>query len=610
MCGLLGIFNNEIRTEKNLKLFSLDSMNLDTIRHRGPNSQGWHVEKDIIMGFRRLSIIDLAGGHQPFYSEDEKIVLMANGEIYNHKDLRKKLKHHNFKTNSDAEVLVHLYEEKGLDFLEDVNGMFGIALFDKHLNRVILSRDRTGQKPIYYSYENGILRWGSELKTFLNDSLPQINKEAVSEYLRFGYVPAPLSMLEGIHKLPAASILIAEKGKKPRIKNYWKVQYDPQRVLDCKSHSINEWSEELLNELTRSVGIHLESEVPMGFLLSGGVDSSTIFSLGAMEMAPNPVSAFTIGFDSSDVDETTAASETATRYRAKHMIRKLPQKETMILSNVLKIIEEPISTDALLPTAMVFDEVSKVGITTILTGEGADEILAGYRKFSYACDWIDNDKDSSWNKNLPLESYLEHEEFVFPDPKERSALTGEDVWDGRFNDIEEEAKDLDPLSQMLFIENRMRLPDRINQRLDRISMAYSIEARSPFMDHKLIEFCSHIPHQFRITNNKDKMVLRQAMKSILPESVLDASKAPFRAPDTWFINAPDFDKVLGTESILEAGMVQPDVVSHLIQCNSSKRSVRERLYSLYVLHKWYHAFYKQDFPVNSVQLSLDSVYPN
>lgn len=593
MCGIIGIYSSG----KNLNLSSLADINLDTIRHRGPDAQGWHVDTDIIMGFRRLSIIDVSGGNQPLYNEDEKIVLMVNGEIYNHKGLRKNLNSHTFRTRSDGEVLLHLYEEKGLDFLDDVNGMYGFSLFDRNQDRLILGRDRTGQKPIYYSYQDGVLRWGSELKTFLIDRTPRINREAVSEYLRFGYIPAPLTMLEGIYKLPAASMLVAERGKRPYIKNYWSVTYDPEKVLDYQSLDLDDWSDRLLSALRRSVKTHLESEVPMGFLLSGGVDSSSVFSLGAMEMAPEPVTAFTIGFESSKVDETSAAAETARRYSAEHLVRRLPQRENMGLADVLRIVEEPISTDALLPTAKVFDAVSKEGITTILTGEGADEILAGYQKFSYACDWLDNDEASNWNKDNPLESYLAHEEFVFPGPEERAELIGDDVWDGRFESVEQDVKGLDPLSQMLAIENRMRLPDRINQRLDRISMAFSIEARSPFMDHELIEFCAGIPHQFRITAETDKMVLRNAMKSMLPGSVLNATKAPFRAPDTWFVNAPDIHELLSTESVSEAGMVKPDAVKKLLGSDLTIRANRERIYSLYVLHKWYYAFYKQPFTV-------------
>lgn len=556
------------------------------------------MDSNLVMGFRRLSIIDLSGGDQPLYNEDESLVLMANGEIYNHNSLRLKLDSHDFRTRSDGEVLLHLYEERGLDFLEEVNGMYGFSLYDRNRDRLILGRDRTGQKPIYYAYENGILRWGSELKTFLKGRPPKINKEAVSEYLRFGYVPAPLTMLEGIHKLPAASMLIAEKGKKPVVRSYWKLEYDAGNVLDHTSADIESWSERLLDRLQKSVSSHMESEVPMGFLLSGGVDSSAVFSLGAMASAPDPVTAFTIGFESAAVDETAAAAETACRYGAEHLVRRLPQDETMNLADVLEIIEEPISTDALLPTAKVFDAVSKEGITTILTGEGADEIMAGYLKFGFACDWMHPERAAGWNSEMPIDSYLAHEEFVFPGAREREDLMGDSVWDHRFAALEQDVRGLDPLSQMLTIENRLRLPDRINQRLDRISMAFSIEARSPFMDHELIEFCAGIPHRFRITPEADKMVLRNAMKSILPQTVLNAKKAPFRAPDTWFVNAPDIRQLLSAESVAEAGMVRPNAVKKLFARNQKTRAVRERLYSLYVLHKWYYAFYKQQFSIS------------
>jgi asparagine synthase (glutamine-hydrolysing) len=589
MCGLLGVYSGG----KTLDNYPLGSLDLDAMYHRGPDAQGWHVDDHIIMGFRRLAIIDLSGGGQPLYSEDEQIVLLANGEIYNHHEIRQQFqKHHRFRTHSDCESLIHLYQDKGLDFLKDVNGMFGFALYDRRRNRLVLGRDRAGQKPMYYAHKDGILRWGSELKTFMAGDVPPINKEAVAEYLRLGYVPAPLAMLEGVHKLPAASILVIEGEGEPRIERYWQVKYERDNAAPLKDKDLDEWSEMLREGLRKSVGRRLESEVPMGFLLSGGVDSSAVFALGAAEMAPDRPTAFTIGFESPDVDETPAAAETAKRYKAKHRVRVLPREETLDLGDVLFMVEEPISTDALLPTAKVFEAVSNEGITTVLAGEGSDELLAGYRKFRPACLWLDPEKEDPYASHTPLERYLAQEEFIFPGAEERSALIGETVWDGRFEELEREAAELDPLSQMLLIESRMRLPDRINQRLDRLSMAYSIEARAPFMDYTFIELCARIPNRLRRTLKEDKAVLRHAMRDMLPRSVLDVAKAPFRAPDTWFVQADDIEDILGADAIAEAGMVQPDEVRKLREKDSSERGTRERLYALYVLHKWYHAFYK------------------
>lgn len=587
MCGILGAFSGTEAFGRT----PFTAADLDRMSHRGPDGQGWFIDTNAVMGFRRLAIIDVAGGQQPLFSEDEQIVLTINGEIYNHGELRDQLKGlHRFKTGSDGEVLVHLYEDHGLKMLSDVNGMFAFALLDRRRNLVILGRDRAGKKPLYYEHRDGLLRWASEQKVLLQGRRPPINRQALNDYLRFGYVPSPLTIFQDLFKLPAATMLVAPAGKKEHLNNYWQLNYTRDVRTTPDDSIIAQYAEALRFHLDRSVGSRLESEVPLGFLLSGGVDSSSVVASGAPRMKSGAAHAFTVSFTNESIDESSVAAEVATRYGAEHHLLNLPKSRAGALVDIFSRIEEPVSTDALLPTSEVFAGISGAQVTTVLTGEGADEIFAGYRKFLCAAPW--HTQDQIQYKSA-LERYLSCEEFVFADNEERDSLMDGSAPGSSFDDLECEAEDLDPLSQMLLIENRLRLPDRINPRLDRLSMAYSIEARAPFMDHKLMEFCATIPNCLLINRDREKWILREAMRERLPESVIGGRKAPFHVPDTWYTHSDDIDAVLGHDSVADCGLVNADVVQKVVARSrtTNERRDREKVFSLYMLHSWYRSFY-------------------
>jgi len=589
MCGFIGSFSAEPPAEH-----PVCPADLGRLEHRGPDSEGWFEDRHATLGFRRLSIIDVRGGDQPLFDTREEVVLTLNGEIYNHRELRAGLRDdHRFRTASDAEVLVHRYVEQGVSGLvEGVNGMFAFALYDSRRQRVVLGRDRAGQKPLYWTIRDGALCWASELKAILRDERPAISPEAVNDYLRFGYVPAPLTMFEGIYKLPAGCLLVQDGDGEPRVVRYWALEYggDVDRIL--RPGEFETWRERLSEALGRAVERRLESEVPMGFLLSGGVDSASVFAMGA-RATEDQVDAFTIGFPGDVVDESATAAEVASKWGARHMVRPLRENESLDLGSVLFLVEEPLSTDALLPTARVFEQVSEAGFTTVLTGEGSDEIMAGYRKFAAACSWVDS--DDRWPaEGGPLDRYLAHEEFSFPDIADRDRLLGGPVDDSRFRALEEEAEDLDPLSQMLHFEARLRLPDRINPRLDRLSMAWSIEARAPFMDYELQELCASMPHRLRRAPEVDKYLLREAVRPLVTDAVLDTPKAPFRAPARWFVTPNHVARELCDESIEAAGLVQPERVRELLaDGGEDPRRREEQLYNLYVLHAWHRSFVRE-----------------
>jgi asparagine synthase (glutamine-hydrolysing) len=584
MCGILGAFS----TGEPLAVPQFPAESLELMRHRGPDAQGWYVDDHAILGFRRLAILDLAGGGQPLYSEDEQIVLVVNGEIYNHHELRERLrKNHRFRTRVDGEVLIHLYEEQGLDFVKELSGMFAFALYDRAKQRLILGRDRPGLKPLYYEHRDGALRFASELKPLLMRRAAKISPAAVADYLRFGYVPAPLTMFEDVNKLASGTILIAEAGHAPRIVSYWKLRFQHDDSKASVAHDKwEEWEEELRHWLDGAVRARLESEVPMGFLLSGGVDSASVFALGARALGGRNVQAFTIGFGGESIDESRAAAQVAQRFGAAHHVYHFERKSTTTLDDVLYAVEEPVSTDALLPTALVFRAVAAANVKTVLSGEGSDELFAGYEKFAQAVREREQPRS-------PLEMYLRHEEFVFAS-RERAALLGEDIISARFDELEREAKCLDPLSQMLLFEARLRLPDRINLRLDRTSMAQGIEARAPFMDHTMMEFAARIPHSLRTGPNFNKYLLRRAMRDHLPAVVLEARKAPFHAPTSWLANVAASEALLENNAIAEAGLVKSAPVQTLrTKARLGDKLAQQQIFSLLVLHAWHLAFYRQ-----------------
>ncbi|OGV44206.1 MAG: hypothetical protein A2X48_02795 [Lentisphaerae bacterium GWF2_49_21] len=342
----------------------------------------------------------------------------------------------------------------------------------------------------------------------------------------------------------------------------------------------------------------------MGFLLSAGLDSASVFAIGAKRLSPRQVTAFTIGFAESDIDESPVATEVASRWSAKHILRRVSEEEAATLEEVLAWVEEPISTDALLPTDRVFRSVRAEGIITVLAGEGGDELFAGYSKFKRACTWLPGETEDNKVSASPLERYLRDEEFVFSS-NEIKLLLGCDRDDRRFSCMESEAGGLDTLGQMLLFEQRLRLPDRINLRLDKLSMARSLEARAPFMDHRLMEFAGRIPRRLlHDSEYGEKAILRRAMSGLLPPSVIRRRKAPFRAPDRWFATGQAADSLLDRKNIDEAGLVDPEMVAKLRCKSAGDRGSRERLYSLVVLHSWYRAVKRMfDQPQSSVGAS-------
>lgn len=582
MCGIVGAWSLEGPLDPD----ALRRSTLDGLRHRGPDGDGWYADERCALGFRRLAIIDVGGGAQPMRNETGDVLMTLNGEIYNHDALRLELAHdHRFRSKSDAEVVVHGFEAWGTDVFRRLRGMFAVALADRRRERLMLARDPVGKKPLYYTVRDGVLRWSSEIAPLLNGERPPIDPVAVNDYLRFGYVPAPRTLLEGVHKLPAGCLLVAGTNGRVEVRRWSPLL---ARAPFPRGEDVTGWADAVRAALADAVGARMESEVPLGFLLSGGIDSASVFALGAQALG-GVAHAFTVGFDDADVDETNAAAEVAERYSARHTVRQLRRAEAPDLGSVIARCEEPVATDALLPTDRIFAAVREAGITTILAGEGADEIFAGYGKFSLAAGWGPGGV-GAWESGgtNPVARYLSTEEFCFPTLVERRALLGDAATDDGYEWLNQGVEHLDPLSQMLSIEVALRLPDRINLRLDRLSMAYGIEARAPFMDRALMELALQLPHQLRRRADQVKWILRHALRNDVPTRVVQAKKAPFRAPDRWFVD----DDALSPDLVEEAGLVREQAVAEIRAAAATDKGARERLYNLTVLHLWYRDWYR------------------
>ena len=586
MCGIVGAWGLNGPVPAHL----LPARSLDALRHRGPDGAGWFANAGCRMGFRRLAIIDVEGGDQPLHNENGDITLTINGEIYNHHALRAELAaRHRFSTSSDAEVVLHGYEEWGTQVFDRLRGMFALALADARADRLVLARDCVGKKPLYTRIQDGALMWSSEIAPLLGSERPAIDRGALNDYLRFGYVPAPRTLVQGIRKLPAGCMLIAERGR------IAVRRWSPLLLVDAtpgagglEDQAGEEWEGDVRSALSDAVSVRMESEVPLGFLLSGGIDSAAVFALGA-QASRAPLRAFTVGFAEPGLDETAAAGLVARRYGAEHVVLRLEQSLAPSLREVVARCEEPLATDALLPTERVFAAVRAAGVTTILAGEGADEVFAGYTKFAHGAGWED-EGHAAWRDSGsgPLARYLATEEFCFPSLEERRELLGEEASDDGYAWLDEAVAPLDPLSQMLAIEVALRLPDRINHRLDRLSMAHGVEARAPFMDRDLMQLALGVPHGLRGRPGQAKRILRRALRDDLPASVVTAPKAPFRAPCSWFLD----DGALSRDEVEEAGLVDARAVARLQARASSDPRAREQLYNLLILHLWHAAWYR------------------
>jgi len=597
MCGIFGLLGKD--RERLASASVLEDM-ARAIVHRGPDGGGFHVDGAFGMGMRRLSIIDLQTGDQPLANEDGTVWVVFNGEIYNYRELRGELaaRGHRFLTASDTEVIVHLYEEIGEACVERLRGMFALALWDAPRRTLLLARDRLGIKPLYYADTPKGLVFGSELKALLRSPWVArgVDGHAVRAYLSYGYVPDPLSILEGVAKLPPGHTLTMKEGRPAVCRRYW----SPAAFFSGGGALRDEREAEaqLLERLTDAVRSHLVSDVPLGAFLSGGVDSTTVVALMAQEMGA-PVKTFSIGFREAGYDERPWARQVAECFGTEHHELLVGPEDLGVLDDVLAAVDEPFADPSSIPTYIV-SRLAREHVKVALSGDGGDELFAGYDRYlvdhrrrliglagdaglgaplkllSAALPAGTPGKNYFYNLSLPrMERYLDAVS-LFParalgDLLETNSANGRGM---PFDAAVKEGRGLDPLSRLQHLDLLTYLPGDILTKLDRMSMAVSLEARVPLLDHPLVEFACGLPARLRLRGGETKLLLKRLLRGRVPEAVLTRPKQGFAVPlEAWFSERlPTFyrDRLDGNGRLGDAA-VRRGFVRDLLDLYESKR---------------------------------------
>ncbi len=604
----------------------------DTIRHRGPDDEGYYVAGQIGLGFRRLSIIDLQSGHQPLSNEDGSIWIVFNGEIYNYQDLRAILqsKGHVFKTRTDTEVIVHLYEEFGPGCLEKLRGMFAFAIWDGNANTLFLARDRVGIKPLYYSLSDSSIAFASEIKAILVD--PWLNKqilpEVIDRFLTFGYLPGEETLLKGVHKLAPGHYLLIRDGKS-ELKRYWDLQFtEPSR-----NKNIDDAESELINLLAETVELHMIADVPVGVLLSGGVDSTGVLSF-ATHATDKKVSSFTVGFSGGDVaDERPYARLAAESFGTQHHEMSISAKDFAdFMPQYVWHMEEPVCE----PPAIALYYVSKLArnfVKVLLSGEGGDEAFAGYSNYRNLV-WLERIKRAVPSlkgiigRGFSLANSMFHlpraAKYVplmhdcFPDyyysrTSNPQSYTGNGLGKVYSTDFaafvdrehslepvrqfQNHVRDKDTLNAMLYIDTKTWLPDDLLIKADKMTMANSVELRVPLLDHQVLEFAASLPPSYKLKGFKTKYILKKALSPKIPREIRDRKKTGFPVPyESWLRNdLKDFvSDVLLDRKTINRGYFGRDAIEALLKANSNGVNYSKGIFSLVSLELWQRTFLERE----------------
>jgi asparagine synthase (glutamine-hydrolysing) len=621
MCGICGFVNTE--PTETVDEHILRAM-CQVIAHRGPDDDGFYTDEHAGLGMRRLSIIDLVTGHQPVSNEDGTIWLVFNGEIYNYLTLHADLeeKGHSFTTKSDTEVIVHAYEEYGVRCAEMFNGMFAFALWDKPRRRLFVARDHLGIKPLYYWFGNGKLVFGSELKCLVtHPSTPrQIDLVALDQFLTLEYIPTPRTIFQGVHKLPPGHRLILE-GNELKVEQYWDI---PFKEISQDEASCAEQLEELIDDAVR---MQLMSDVPLGAFLSGGLDSSTV--VAAMSKSSNtPVKTFSIGFDDATYNELPYARAIATRYQTDHYEETLAPDIAETAQRLVRHLDEPFGDFSIFPTFLV-SEVARRSVKVVLSGDGGDEIFGGYDTY-VAQSWDRYyrhlpaairqefmpslmarvpprpakkgliNKTKRFIEGASLPTVLQHtrwmmfmseaDKAVLYSPELRIPLNGDSsyaVMEGYFK----RAATANPLTQQQYVDIKTYLVDDILTKVDRMSMAVSLEARVPLLDFRIVEFAVNLPPQMKLYRGETKRILRKAMARRLPQMVLNKPKQGFSIPlKNWLRGPlkPMLTDLLAADQIRQRGYFDADTVQKWITEHlDGSANHSHRLWALMVLELWH-----------------------
>jgi asparagine synthase (glutamine-hydrolysing) len=627
MCGICGKleFDPEAKIAPNL----LKKM-ADAIVHRGPDDEGYYIKGQVGLGFRRLSIIDLSGGHQPLSNENDSIWIIFNGEIYNYQELRAELisKGHVFRTKSDTEVIVHLFEEYGRDCVQKLRGMFAFAIWDSVRKSLFLARDRVGIKPLYYYLDDNFLSFGSEIKAILVD--PAVRREIdpamIDRFLTYYYVPGSQTLLQNVFKLEPGHTLVVKDGT-IQIQRYWDLDF---RQVD-NHESTEALEQQLVHLLDETAQLHMISDVPVGFLLSGGVDSTAMLSF-ASQKTDKPISSYTIGFSSPGaglVDERPFARLAAEKFGSKHYELSISAQEfASFLPEYVRYMEEPVCEPAAIALYYV-SRLAKQHVKVLISGEGADEAFGGYHNYrnmfwleimkqalgpirsavGRGVEWIGRMSDSRVLKKYgPLmsanlnECYLSRTSSPYEYFNKNPLAFYSAEMSGRVNKIRsaDVTRSLlskrsgdGPLEKMLYVDTKTWLPDDLLIKADRMTMANSIELRVPFLDHKVLEFAARLPRNQKVRGWKMKHLLKKALAKHVPTEILNRRKVGFPVPYVKWMRhdlKDQFTDILLDSKSISRGYFRKAAIQDLFERNSRSSRCAAEIFSLVVLELWHRAF--------------------
>jgi asparagine synthase (glutamine-hydrolysing) len=617
VCGITGILYHDPAQVVDPAL--LDRMCL-SIRHRGPDDKGAWVDGNVGIGMTRLSIIDLAGGSQPIHNEDESMWIVFNGEIYNFPELRKNLlgKGHRFYTESDTETILHLYETQGEECVNFLRGMFAFAIWDCRNRTLFLARDRIGKKPLYYYTDGDQFLFGSEIKTILRkEDVPrEMSPFALIHYIPYGYVPDPESMFQGIRKLPPGHHLTCRRGE-VRVRKYWDVQYQVGKVL-----TEDDYIDRMMEIFSEAVRIRLISEVPLGAFLSGGIDSSMVVAMMAKHMG-EPVKTFSIGFENQSYNELEFARTVSKRFGTDHHEEIVKPDADSIILDLVRSFDEPFADSSAIPTFYV-SRMARKHVTVTLSGDGGDELFGGYGR--YRDSWF-----GEYSRFIPkpVKSLLMQLGISLPESfpgvstlryialgddtryiwkmAKRMSVIHEDIFS---KDIAERVSSTDPaptflqymnslngqdkLTRRMYLDLKTYLPGDIMTKVDRMSMAVSLETRAPILDHLLVEFAATIPSGLKVNGAATKYIWKKAAERLLPKEIIYREKQGFAIPISFWIKKEwseiADELVLGDRALSRRNFNVKFLRNLVREHRVGRRDNSYLIWTLMILELWYREY--------------------
>ncbi|KON82147.1 asparagine synthase (glutamine-hydrolyzing) [Azoarcus sp. PA01] len=642
MCGIHGIYRFDAAPVSPAQLSAMG----DVTRHRGPDDEGWHIDADGRCGIamRRLSIIDLAGGHQPISNADDTLSVVCNGEIYNFRELRTELQErgYRFKTGSDSEVLVHLYDALGDDFVHRLDGMFNFALWDARRKRLLIGRDPLGVKPLYVHRSASMLAFATEAKALLE--LPgvgrELDREVIADYLHLGYVAAPNSMFRDIRKLPPATLLSVENGE-VRQWRYWRLPSPVERRV-----TEADWIARIRDGMERAVHRQMVSDVPIGAFLSGGVDSSAVVAFMAKH-SEHPIRTYAIGFEGGEAEqlynELPYARQVANLIGTEHHEIVVTPDVVGLLPKLLWHLDEPVADSAFITTFLV-SEFARRDVKVILSGVGGDELFGGYRRYlgghyvkklqrlprwsrqlmSRTAAMLPSDRHSKVLNTMRLARGFLASAELSPDERYRHYLqvldrasiaelmNGKTGTTDALRDAFAAAGDEDALNRMFAVDAETQLPDDLLLLTDKMSMAVSLECRVPLLDRELVELAAAIPEALKVRDGRLKHLMKEALADVLPASILDRKKRGFGTPmGAWLKRdlAPVLRRLLSADVVRDRGLFEPKVIARLMADHDANRiDGTDALLALMNLEIWSRIFLDRRSP-DDVTTELKAYLP-